>query len=867
MDLEDFSGFTVASVVSGQARGQGYRLTVLVKAGFALRPDGRVEPLEGQPLLEGDRPLLQGWADHTALEHPSDAVPWKPRADVLLRGTAHAPRTGRPRPAMRVGIRVGELAKTLAVFGPRRFRGGLLGTSISEPEPVNEVALTYENAYGGEGDPRNPVGKGRNGDELPNIEYLDQLIQGRGDRPDPAGFGPLSPNWEPRRGMVGSYGGDYLERRWPGFPDDFDWSYFNAAPRDQQVDGYLRGDEAVSLEGLHPDHGLIRTQLPGIRVVCIREDHDGRVERLPMNLDTLWIDADAGEIHLVWRGVTAVETFEAMEIRRLGILDERLEAPVRQASEYRQQLQALIDARDTEFEEELPAVEDTAADEPARSADTGAAPAAEPVEAEDPFPPELAEQLEALRQPQEAAEAAPAEAPALSPEVEAEAQRILGEIEAREKAEAEEQQAEEWTRERVIAAAAEGESLAGADLGGLDLSRHRFGAADFRGARLGGTDFTGSELTGACFRDCLMDGARLDGGLLARADLGGAQLDGASLLHADLSGAVLQAARLSGATLDDADLTAADCALATFARASLVGASLARARLAEADLSTARLDRARLGGCQAGKAVLAGAFLGDADLRGADLQEATLAEASLPHAQLENANLAGADLASAFLRDAVLREAILTGADFGGADLRGAILERVSAADADFTGARMEGCSFRAAMLSGAWLSSAALDGADFQGSDCTDLQLDGTSLRRARFPDADITTLRGSAGADFSDADFRGSHGREAVFEGCVLDGADFSCADLEGANFIHCSAVDADFTAADMPFARFTLARCRGARFDSANLFEGSLEGADLTGAYINGANFYGVELLDATLKAAEAEGTNLLMTKLGP
>ncbi len=36
--------------------------------------------------------------------------------------------------------------------------------------------------------------------------------------------------WTQRYSKIGNYKGNYLKERWPWFPKDFDWGYFNAAP-------------------------------------------------------------------------------------------------------------------------------------------------------------------------------------------------------------------------------------------------------------------------------------------------------------------------------------------------------------------------------------------------------------------------------------------------------------------------------------------------------------------------------------------------------------------------------------------------------------------------------------------------------------
>src|SRR5207247_9456995 len=84
---------------------------------------------------------------------------------------------------------------------------------------------------------------------------------------EPAGFGPIPGTWPQRAEKVGAIDASYMKERWTWYPRDLEWGYFNAAPADQQVDGYLRGDETLLAEGLHPTSPY-RRKLPAVRVRC-----------------------------------------------------------------------------------------------------------------------------------------------------------------------------------------------------------------------------------------------------------------------------------------------------------------------------------------------------------------------------------------------------------------------------------------------------------------------------------------------------------------------------------------------------------------------------------------------------------------------
>src|SRR5262249_9198174 len=157
--------------------------------------------------------------------------------------------------------------------------------------PFTEMPLTWANAFGGPGFARNPAGKGHGTIELPTIEDPSRLIQRRGDQPEPAGFGPLNPAWPQRAGKVGrEYGKSYRDKRAPYYAEDFDWSYFSAAPADQQLPGYLRGDEELTFVHLHRDATTFSARLPGLRVRAFVKDVEARFREVRLSLDTLFAD-------------------------------------------------------------------------------------------------------------------------------------------------------------------------------------------------------------------------------------------------------------------------------------------------------------------------------------------------------------------------------------------------------------------------------------------------------------------------------------------------------------------------------------------------------------------------------------------------
>ena len=69
-----------------------------------------------------------------------------------------------------------------------------------------------------------------------------------------------------------------------------------------------------------PSTPSIRASLPGLRIVCVREDADGSLSLVPLNLDTLHVDMEAEQAVLLWRAMIPVASPDVQEIKQLGLL-------------------------------------------------------------------------------------------------------------------------------------------------------------------------------------------------------------------------------------------------------------------------------------------------------------------------------------------------------------------------------------------------------------------------------------------------------------------------------------------------------------------------------------------------------------------
>ncbi|MEM1035051.1 MAG: DUF2169 domain-containing protein [Myxococcota bacterium] len=272
-------------------------LTVVVKATFSLPPTGTMALVNPLPVYERDQTLRN--LPTTSVVGPSDRAPMKRRADVTLSGRAYAGfgsevTTTQVRMSMLRGHRL-LLNKTLIVRGDQ---GGEV--------PFATMDLGYERAFGGVGFEPNPIGTGVGDGEAPNIVYP--------TRPEvPAGYAPIPEIWPVRKKRIGGMKRKDLQASLVELPEDFDWTYFQGAPDDQQV-GYLEGDECIELDGLHPDAMKASVALPGARAVGALFGPGATKRRLlGFVADSLHLQPDERRCTMTWRSVFELEASDTVD--------------------------------------------------------------------------------------------------------------------------------------------------------------------------------------------------------------------------------------------------------------------------------------------------------------------------------------------------------------------------------------------------------------------------------------------------------------------------------------------------------------------------------------------------------------------------
>ncbi|WP_423732084.1 DUF2169 family type VI secretion system accessory protein [Hafnia paralvei] len=148
--------------------------------------------------------------------------------------------------------------------------------------------------------------------------HFHQIVDGSVDfnAPEyqPAGFGIIGRSWLPRLAKAGTYDQHWLDHRHPYLPHDFDFSYWNGAPVDQQIP-FPTSDLTLELTNLTPE-GQTVILLPHHLALILLRLNNGSILPQPMLMDTLLIDLENMIIAQTWRYVaTTALPVRVMEAR------------------------------------------------------------------------------------------------------------------------------------------------------------------------------------------------------------------------------------------------------------------------------------------------------------------------------------------------------------------------------------------------------------------------------------------------------------------------------------------------------------------------------------------------------------------------
>lgn len=262
----------------------------------------------------------------SSLRFCSDYIAHKPRTDIILNTQAWAP-NGKPSPHWLARVKIAQHEHCLAIFGARHWTRKF-GWWLSEPEPCTQVAIRYENAFGGginlngpesapnylDFEPRNPLGCGLLHKNHPDKHVVAPQIENPNDlidigypykRPTPMGLGAIGRSWEPRLSLAGTYDDEWLTKHHPYLPKDFNPSHNQDAHPGLILPRLLLGDEQIQLTHLCPEQAQATLQLPKLKLLWLLENSRGDKLYNRLKLDTVLLDIDQGleqgSVYLSWR--------------------------------------------------------------------------------------------------------------------------------------------------------------------------------------------------------------------------------------------------------------------------------------------------------------------------------------------------------------------------------------------------------------------------------------------------------------------------------------------------------------------------------------------------------------------------------------
>ncbi|WP_181919353.1 DUF2169 domain-containing protein [Alkalilimnicola ehrlichii] len=304
-----------AGLYSGWDRQAQFQQTLVIKAGFSFDDAGLLTPLTPSAEIQ-TADAYHGEPEDSSLAAADESVPYKEGGEILLTGTAHPPRPGVRAMETELALARADAApwrKVLRIVGRRQWERRLLMWLPSDAVPLEPLPLRYEYAFGGKDpkrgavDERNPAGRGyakygrvQKDQPLPQIEQGPKFITSGSHQPEPAGYGPLAPRWASRRMHTPTADNEAVTLGLPPYKGPLPALQHNAAPPDQRFPAPFIGGETLRLRGFFPTTRTVELTLPTI-VPRVRFVLDNQAESVRPVCDTLLIDTDRHQLHLLWR--------------------------------------------------------------------------------------------------------------------------------------------------------------------------------------------------------------------------------------------------------------------------------------------------------------------------------------------------------------------------------------------------------------------------------------------------------------------------------------------------------------------------------------------------------------------------------------
>jgi len=847
-----------------------HSLSLLVKATFDIRHNSVAELADEQLPATADEYFSDDEEQTGSLYYASDFAYFKPKTDVLLSAKCHVP-DGKPVSACPVSLQVGEFKKNLVVYGTRYWQRIHISPKISDPKPFTELDLRYEYSFGGKDYGLNPVGRGAVKSDItvadnvlpvPNIQNPAHPVTSPFDKTAPAGFLPLSTEWQLRKNKMGSYGSGYLKNRWPWFPEDFDWSHFNAAPTDQQIKGYLRGHENLVFENLHAKHARYETRLPGIRPRCFIRRQDLKTgkrffDEVKLRLDTLWVDLEKEQMILCWRGWAEVIDEDFDEVKQIFLKKESVFESRDSIETCYEKFKQVQEGEAAEFESpKKPAQAGASGDRkiPGVKTTVVGGSVVEEAIAEDATDPQASLSMsdEMKNGVHEILAKAGVDLPDLPPNIQAIIQNkqdeLLFKLDDNNESAVIDQQLTEQNEKYNNALAELG--LEPENLPPLSASAEK---QKFEFLSSLGIDASDAANTTAFDNTWVI--------LAAALPKIGLSTEAVPSLLANVQPRMEQLKQELGL-----DSTATPENKVTVSQESNNQASEpVTESFAGKDLSGADFSGQNLEGCDFSSAILTDANFAQANLSNANFEFANLSGVNFSGANLLSANLCNADAKAANFSTCICDGLIAKNTMFESIQAEASSWKNAQLTDAVFARSNLKNADFTQATLKQADFFGSELTAGNFSEADLDNATLEACNATGACFVKANITGLRASQRAHFSAANFTQAAGDAPIFMAANFENANLMYGAFPNANFDRANLQGADLSATDLSNSRFIKANMANCKLIKANLMRSTVERANLHQTDIRGSNCYEMEFLGAELDGLQTDQANLTATKL--
>lgn len=286
--------FSVGGRYQRDRKGRGIWI-VVVRATYDVRDGQAFLAKEQVPVVS--MPKFVDDDTNGPLEAETDFVLEKAGTDILIDGFVCAPQ-GKAVRDTHAAIAVANITKAVRVTGPRVWKKGAIGGLVAgDQQSFERVPISYRLSLGGRENLAAPVPK--LGEPAPQFEATDHPLANGEKGAVPVGFGPIASHWPQRTKFAGTYDEAWERSQKPLFPVDLSARFFNSAPLDQQVEGFLRGGEVVRTDGFAP-RGRWEVRLPKERPIVRTFLNNATIEDHPILLHTVVVDPSASLLKIAW---------------------------------------------------------------------------------------------------------------------------------------------------------------------------------------------------------------------------------------------------------------------------------------------------------------------------------------------------------------------------------------------------------------------------------------------------------------------------------------------------------------------------------------------------------------------------------------